>query len=725
MATMLAGGVAHADLPGGMTVTFDRLLIHEDGGDLAPPTNEAEATWQYFNYAHCKCAVANRDSDTYPEKSFAWELKPVAGTGEPVNVPAEIWTGAECDDDTLRPMNCVKLTYATISSLATLQQNNIATVEINLFDLMTPEPDATSGCEMRTQTATTWLIADGDQNGSPDYFASRSIETDTLAPPIPTSFTAAGAENAIDITWSLPEGDTTDIFAYQALCATAEGEAAVIENRPSPRYVTARDLCDVTSDIEIKPVGIDTGDLGDGGTNAALATGLANLESEYLCGETTASTATNLRITGLQNGTSYQVVLVAVDKFGNARGTFFTSLLTPTPATDFWEDLHDQGSEVEGGFCLMAETYGDDNFLTRTLRAFRDDTLADSAFGRWLTGVYYATLGKLGSGVHGSLPLRIVAGILLAPLVVLALGWHYLTLPGLLALLALVVIARRNRRRILGTRMVQAAATTVVLLLALAPGVAHADDGGGYDPYWNDPGNGSTQFAEDERWVKWHVGVRVGPYTPEIDDQLGGMAPGPYKQMFGGYSIVPMLDIDRILWRGFGQLGIGGNIGFMSKKERAWLDGSDPADPDRPRAMGDENKFRLIPLALSAVYRFSYLDDVYGIPIVPYVKAGLAYYIWWVDAPNGDFAYTCKSGTGPSCDKNTAAGASLGFQGSIGLAIRAERIDKGAANSMHESGIEHAGFYAELSMAKVNGFGDSSKLSVGDTTWFAGVDFEF
>jgi len=33
--------------------------------------------------------------------------------------------------------------------------------------------------------------------------------------------------------------------------------------------------------------------------------------------------------------------------------------------------------------------------------------------------------------------------------------------------------------------------------------------------------------------------------------------------------------------------------------------------------------------------------------------------------------------------------------------------------------------YAELSLAKVDGFGSATKLSVGDRTWFAGVDFEF
>ena len=45
---------------------------------------------------------------------------------------------------------------------------------------------------------------------------------------------------------------------------------------------------------------------------------------------------------------------------------------------------------------------------------------------------------------------------------------------------------------------------------------------------------------------------------------------------------------------------------------------------------------------------------------------------------------------------------------------------------MRESGIQHAGFYGRaVSLGKVDGFGSDTKLSVGDTTWFAGVDFEF
>ena len=76
-----------------------------------------------------------------------------------------------------------------------------------------------------------------------------------------------------------------------------------------------------------------------------------------------------------------------------------------------------------------------------------------------------------------------------------------------------------------------------------------------------------------------------------------------------------------------------------------------------------------------------------------------------------------------NCDR--AIGASLGLVAAAGLAIRAEGIDPDAARSMRDSGLEHAGFYAEIETAWVDGFGNAKKMSLGDTTWFAGIDFEF
>ena len=112
-------------------------------------------------------------------------------------------------------------------------------------------------------------------------------------------------------------------------------------------------------------------------------------------------------------------------------------------------------------------------------------------------------------------------------------------------------------------------------------------------------------------------------------------------------------------------------------------------------------------------------------PLVPYVRGGISYYLWWIKT-NGDTSTACWDGThDATCDKDKAIGATYGVQGAIGLAVRAERIDAAAATSMRQGGIQHAGFYGELSLAKVDGFGSETKLSVGDTTWFAGVDFEF
>jgi hypothetical protein len=335
----------------------------------------------------------------------------------------------------------------------------------------------------------------------------------------------------------------------------------------------------------------------------------------------------------------------------------------------------------------------------------------------------------LGIYVHGSVALRILAAVLLAPVVMFALLWHWLTLPGVLGLIVAAWLWRRRRtvarrwvRRLLQTRAVQVVAG--IAMIALCAGQA---DAGGFQPYWEDSsvnGDENQSLADEPGLVTWHVGIRLGPYVPDVDSQFAGPGTGPYAQMFTGTHYLPMLDVDRIVWSGAGQLGVGLSLGYWQKTARAFTADSMPTDPNRARA-SDVNKFRLIPMELTAVYRFTQLDDEYGVPVVPYIRGGLAYYLWWISTPSG-YARVCSDGgTEPNCSQNKALGASLGLRGAIGLAIRGERIDAAAALSMRQSGLQHAGLFAELSFAKVDGFGSDSKLSVGDRTWFAGVDFEF
>lgn len=700
---LAVGRAAHAEdetLPNGAMLSFEKFYINEDGGGPREPSTP-DALKMYLNQAHCVCAQAMSGA----EQEVEYDIRLSAATG--LTRTMELWVGTNCGDDVQRPMTCKKV--GAIQNIDAAMASP-ARAKWNLSDLINGT-STTSNCS-GIDKATAWVLVDVDGNGTPGYKLSTDVggtsaTVDTTPPELPTEFSAQSAEGGVRLSWKPTSTTTTDIKYYQALCADPQGNPRT-GSAVTKRFQTVGDLCDSQLVPTIDPTPIDSG----GSPVTELPEGLKTLADTHICGESMGATSTGMLIDGLTNGTPYTIVLVAVDQAGNFNATYFDQTITPQPATDFWEDLHDRGSDVEGGFCLLAETYGNDSPLTNLLRSFRDETLGGGSF---LTRAYYATLGKLGALVHGSLALRIVSAIVLAPLVAIALLWHLLTLPGLLALIALLVAWRKKWLAL--PRLAPAALAAGVLLV---PAAARAQ---APTPYWDGEDAGDDSGGDEDE-VTWQAGIRVGPYTPDIDAQFG-TSPGPYEDMFGGARYTPMLDVDRILWHPMGQLGVGGSIGYMQKTAHAWVEGSVPGSPDRMRSSGDENTFRLIPLALTATYRFTYLDDEYGIPLVPYVRGGLAYYIWWVRT-NGSTSGACWDGTHTQgCDADPGRGASLGFVGSIGLAIRAERIDANAASSMKQSGIQHAGFYGELSMAKVDGFGSETKLSVGDTTWFAGVNFEF
>ncbi|MBL0212617.1 MAG: hypothetical protein IPQ07_01900 [Myxococcales bacterium] len=720
VALVLAVAASDARAEGGMlpnaaSLTFNRLFITEGGSSQEPSTPETLRS--YLNLAHCVCSQSGQGDQT----SLTYEMKLSVSTG--AHRPGELWVGTQCDDDTVRSMMCRQVgAIADIDLLATRPEN----VEWDLYEVINGK-DNTAACQQREGDAFAWVLVDSDGDNVYDYFNNQAIGKttnvsgiDTQPPPIPSQFSGDSAEGAVRLSWKVPESRATDVYYYQAFCVGPDGQPGG-SSPPSPRYQTVRTLCGLEQDIELTPSDIASEDPGA----VTLPTELAQLDPAYLCGDSTEATASGMLITGLQNDVPYRIVLLAIDNAGNATGTYFTKTVTPHPSTDFWEDLHDRGSNVEGGFCLLAETYGDGGPITTALRAFRDDTLGGSGFGRALTAAYYGSMAKLGALVHGSTVLRVIFAIVLAPFVIVALAWHFLTLPGLALLLGLVWLWRTKRLRWAAIarigRLARVAPAATVALVLLLPTLARA---GGPSPYWDGDTADTSAEPDDPEFVTWHAGIRVGPYVPDIDKQFG-MDPGPYKEMYGGYRVMPMLDVHRIIWRGFGQVGVGGSLGYMQKTANSWADGSTPGDPMRPRSPGDETTFRLIPFELTAIYRLTWFDDQYGVPVVPYVRGGLAYYMWWVRT-NGHTASACWDGTSTAgCDADKALGASLGVTGAIGLAIRAERIDGGAATSMRQSGIQHAGFYGELSLAKVDGFGSDTKLSVGDATWFAGVDFEF
>lgn len=748
---LAAAQTASGTLPNGATIAFPKLYTFQTADDQDGVQTEAtsDGRLHYFNLAHCTCSKLAPSSQI---GKFRYLVQETGLSG--LHYPVTFWVGGGTDCSVDAQRNGNSITCKQVDSVSDIDVDlNSTGGSLRTFSLFEAINGLNTGDCVQSdsvQASVYLLFSTTGSTSTFDYSLPQPVGTltgenatgggvDTKPPPLPTDIIAAGTENGINVSWTPPTSNNTDVAFYQALCATVDN-APVSSSPVGARYVTTQSICpeaspeastltltSLSNDPKVRdPADVDlTAPSGDFG----------NLDNSFVCGESTSATASGLTIEGLENGTPYQVILLSVDRHGNYTGTSFSRTITPHPVTDLWEDLHDRGSKVEGGLCLLAETYGDNSGWTQGLRAFRDDSLAGTRAGRWLIRAYYATLGTHGGVVHGSLALRIVAGALLLPVVALALVWHALTLPGLLVALAVAAWLFRRRRLLAGwlirrirTRAVGAGGALAILAgLTLYAPRAHA--GSGFQPYWetNDPIEDQNQEQPDEPGlVRWHVGIRIGPYVPDIDKQFGGK-PGPYEQMFGNFRLLPMLDVDRIIWSGFGQVGVGGTIGYLQRTARAFAVDSKPTDANRERDPNARNSFHLIPFALTATYRFTYLDDEYGIPLVPYVRGGLSYYVWWMAAPDGNFSIACNDGgtNEDTCKTTKAFGASAGVQGSIGLAIRAERIDASAARSMRASGIQHAGIYGELSAAQVDGFGSDSKLSVGARTWFAGVDFEF
>ncbi|MBL4633305.1 MAG: hypothetical protein JKY56_05510 [Kofleriaceae bacterium] len=595
-----------------------------------------------------------------------------------------------------------------------------------------------------------------------------------------------GAENAIEINWDLPSSRQDDIRFIQVLCARADGSELpdvdgfpLESNTSQAKFLTSLMACDddsdnahptaisVASSARLGPPQPDAGivdagivdagivDAGspDAGTADAgtgpdagvidetLPTSLYNLDPKTICGETT-GTSTNVRVQGLENGVEYRIVLLMIDDAQNATALDLGTH-TPAPVLDGWEHYQESGGNADGGYCFVATaTYGNYNHpFVKILRTFRDETLAHSAWGRGFIDWYYDNSPALAAFIAEHPVVRAASYLLLAPLVVFAAVLEYTTLLGKFALLlafGLAVFGRRRRRAaptLRATTTRPPARTRALVALASLLLLVGFSATANAQPYWDEL---NEDLDREDSTPNWNLEIKLGPYHPAIDANVSGGAK-PFEEFFGNeYQLMTVVSLDRFFSFPMGQLGITGSLGFSRQSAKAFAldsNGNTIPDPDNnglpTRADGDTSTFTLIPTSIGAVYRFTELDDKYGIPLVPYGKLALSYYLWKFTAPDGNTSESpttgCPApGPGSDCEGNLARGGSFGYQATIGIAVRAERIDPGAALSLrNEKGVELAGFFLEAQLAVVDGFGSDKKLSVGDTNWFAGINFEF
>lgn len=212
--------------------------------------------------------------------------------------------------------------------------------------------------------------------------------------------------------------------------------------------------------------------------------------------------------------------------------------------------------------------------------------------------------------------------------------------------------------------------------------------------------------------------LKFGPYKPNVDDEPS-LSGTPYKDTFGGGSMfLTTLELD---WQfvhppGF-SLGIGGSVGFMQDYARSVIQNEDGTTTKS----ADYTVLNVIPFAVLGVIRLDVLADELNIPLVPFVKAGINWYLWWI----------LGGGESATFDNDKGRGGTLGWQVNTGLMFRLDQFDPMSARTFdNEAGVNHSYIFVEFMWAWVEGLGRDNKMylstdNFGGATFFIGLALEF
>lgn len=204
--------------------------------------------------------------------------------------------------------------------------------------------------------------------------------------------------------------------------------------------------------------------------------------------------------------------------------------------------------------------------------------------------------------------------------------------------------------------------------------------------------------------------IKFGPFRPSIDSEFGGQA-RPYKDVMGGGSVLmTQVEYEYEFYNRVGVLAVGASLGYARDKGSARL-----ADG---QASNDSTTFHLLPLSLSAVYRFDYLAQAFRIPFAPHVKAGFDYYLWWITNAVGSVAR--------ARDGSVGQGGTFGGHVTFGLAFHMDFLSPDMAQTFDaDVGVNNTYLFAEYVMSWVNDFGSSHSFDLSSRTFLFGIAFEF
>ncbi|HEY5281332.1 MAG TPA: MXAN_2562 family outer membrane beta-barrel protein [Polyangia bacterium] len=267
-------------------------------------------------------------------------------------------------------------------------------------------------------------------------------------------------------------------------------------------------------------------------------------------------------------------------------------------------------------------------------------------------------------------------------------------------LVGLVVASARflSRRRRRGTARV--ACATVLLLALGATAQAQIATDHGLDDWPSDSRAGSAAQRIGGP-PDWNVELGLSLYRPDVDGEFSNGS-HPYADTFSSSRhLMTEAELDRYFRYGFGTWGLGLRVGYYKVTAASFYDGSGTV------RSGDETALRLIPFALSIIYRADGLAGLRLVPLTPYLKVGLDGVSWTGTNTGGSTSHT---------------GFTPGWHAAAGIIIGLNALGLGTLKP--EAIADPFALFFEWDYAAINGLGLGNKLHVGDSTWFAGIMFD-
>jgi hypothetical protein len=210
--------------------------------------------------------------------------------------------------------------------------------------------------------------------------------------------------------------------------------------------------------------------------------------------------------------------------------------------------------------------------------------------------------------------------------------------------------------------------------------------------------------------------IRFSPYKPDVDSDpaLGGNT--PYATVFGTAPrlfVGAEFDWEALRIPHFGTIGPALGAGYMAASGNALF----TEEHNGTFVSGETTSLDIFPFYLAGVVRVDVLWKDAGIPLVPYLKAGLGYALWRATNTLGTSHFDGVSGTGDSWGSYFAAG--VGFNLNVFDAYAAQNFDDAM-------GVNATYLFAEWTREELDGIGSQKDpLRVGGTNWTFGLNFEF